>query len=445
MIMTSQTHMTQSANLDGPPQNLVGWLVGGSLIAVSMFGGIAAWAMTTRIDGAVIAQGTIVVESNRKSVQRFEGGVVAEILVRDGTYVEQGDPLIRLDVTQVQSELAAVLDRLEGLRLRRARLEAELRGDRDLSFPEASFSRLNEPKIAGIAQNERGLFTSRRAAQSANADLLRRRIGSLQARLSGQAQQKMASEQEYALLDEQLANLQTLLDRKLIQAARILEIRRDMSQLRSAISTNEAEVDSLGAQIREVEAELRQAAAALQSQAAEELSTTQADIHALEEQAVVLKDRMARTMIVAPQSGKVLNLVVNIRGAVIAPGAAIMEIVPVDDRLILSARVPAVDIERVHAGQTTRIRLTAFNQNSTPEMTGIVDSISADVLLDEESGLAFYTARVFLDNDLPGQTAGAKLVPGMPAEVLIATGERLASSYLLRPLEDAFSRTFRDE
>ena len=443
--MTDNSMDRTAAQTARPPKSLSGLLIGGTLSAIVMFGGITAWATMTKIDGAVIAQGSIVVESDRKIVQHFEGGVVADVLVREGAYVAKGDPLIRLDVTQAQSELAAVQDRLTGLELRKIRLETELQDGGSLQLPKSLLPRLQDQKFTEIADNEQGLFASRRAMKVASADLLHRRIASLQARMDGQNQQKLASQEELALLAEQMEKTQTLLARKLVQGSVVLDLKRDMSQLRSAIATNTAEMDGLGAQIREIEAELRQSKAAGRSDAAEELATTQRDIHALQEQAVVLQDRLSRTMILAPQSGKILNLTVNVRGAVIAPGAAVMELVPVDDKLILSARIPAGDIERVQVGQETRIRLTAFNQNATPELLGQVTEISADALFDEDSGFAFYTGRIVLAEDPSSAKARAALVPGMPAEVLISTGERLASSYFMRPLKDAYARTFRDD
>jgi len=254
-----------------------------------------------------------------------------------------------------------------------------------------------------------------------------------------------ASQNELDLVSDEAANLESLLKRKLVQSSRMLEVRRDMTSLASDIASNEAQIDSLGAQIREIQAQLRQTQSTDKAQSATELAEAQSQIHALEEQRVVLRDRLARSVIVAPQSGRVINMTVNVAGAVIAPGETFMEIVPIDDNLVLEARVSPTDVERVQTGQMATIRLTAFNQNTTPELDGRVESVSADVLVPADGQPPYYSAKIVLADASVSQDLNVDLVPGMPVEVMVSTGERLASSYLLRPLVDSYARSFRDE
>jgi len=230
-----------------------------------------------------------------------------------------------------------------------------------------------------------------------------------------------------------------------VRMPRILEVRRKIARLRSQLAASAGEQLSLQAQIEETHAEAAENRARFRESAASRLIEVQAEIAELEERRSALRDRLNRRDVKAPQSGRVFNLAVHSEGAVVASGDPLMEIVPVNDDLVLRARVPATDVERVLPGLAATVRLIAFNRNTTPELVGTVETVAADALLDEQSDGAFYTATVRLGAEQLARLDGQSLTPGMPAEVLIRTGERLVASYLMRPLVDSYARTFRDE
>lgn len=441
--MKTRAHSQERHRL--PSDRMFGWIAFGGLLSLLMLGGIGTWSMFTKIDGAVIAPGLVAPEFNRKTVQHLEGGIVEKILVREGDYVETGQPLIRLGNTQDRSELDIVRDRLANLTARRARLQTELDGSDMIHLPGSVAIRLGETKIGEIVSNEEQLFVARRDSRKANETLLERRAAALTAQIQGLKKQSASLREELKLTREETSTLEPLLKRRLVPVTRVLEVRRSLSRLQSQISGTEAQSQSLAAQVEENRAQLAQQMATFREDTAAQLASAQAEIHSLVEQKVAIDDRLKRRLIVAPQSGRVLNLGFHTTGGVITPGQSVMEIVPVDDRLVLLARVPVTEVERVFPDQSAIVRFTAFNRNTTPELQGTIESVSADTLIEPETGLPYYSAKVRLSETERAKLDGEELVAGMPAEVLISTGERLVASYLMRPLADSYSRTFRDE
>ena len=447
--MSDAKHKTSDHAKATPPEpvseHIIGTILLGLTVALGLIGGMVFWSMTARIDGAIIAPAKFEVEGSRKTVQHLEGGIVSRIAVKEGELVAAGQTLIHLDRTAARAELDIVRNRHVGLLVRRARLEAALDGARDFDLPATALARADEPALAAAIDTERRLLAASLEAQQASADLTDRRVAALRAQIDGLAQQKTSALHELGLIEEARVNLSSLLEQQLVQADRVLTLQRDMAQLEGSVSGAEAQAISLDAQILEARAQHEQTVATERGAVAEELSQVQSELQSLQEQAVILQDRLVRNTITSPYAGRVLNLAVKTEGAVIAPGAPVMEVVPIDEDLILNARIDSTDVERIAVDQSARIRLTAFNQNVTPELTGHVVSVSADVLVDPDSGQAFYKAKIALPPDQLALVDDVTLKPGMPAEVLVSTGDRLAASYLLRPLRDAYQRSFRDE
>ena len=442
---TDKSRMTKPSNNGTPPDRFAAWVFAGVLVAVVLVGGVGAWAAVTAIDGAVIAAAKVVVESNRKAVQHFEGGIVRQILVKDGDLVQRGEILVELDKTRDKGELAALLDRLVDLNARRARLFAELEDTPKIRWPDLVLVRAQEPRVAAVVDSQQRLFRSRRAARQAETDLLQKRSAALRAQIDGLVKQKRSLRHELELNAKEEALLAPLLEKTLVRMPRMLEVRRKIARLQSQLAQAEGQMLSLGARIEEADAQRAQEAAAFREEAAAQLIEIQAEIAELEEQKATLRDRLVRRDVRAPQSGRIIGLSVHAEGAVVASGEPLMEIVPVDDDLVLRARVPATDIERVSPGLSATVRLVAFNRNTTPELSGTVERIAADAEIDAEAGSAFYTATVRLEPEQLSRLEGLTLTPGMPAEVLIRTGERLVASYIARPLADSYARTFRDD
>ncbi len=428
-----------------PPHRTAPWTLFGLLVALAIPGGMGLWAATTDIDGAVLAKAKVVVETDRKTVQHLEGGIVREIFVREGDLVQAGDLLFRLDATQDESAMIALQDRLADLAARRARLHADLAGSEAIAWPVSVESRAKEPRIAAVLAAQEQLFTSRRAARESDLAFFEKRSSALRARIEALRRQSASLRKELALTAEEDAALTELEAKNLAPLPQVLEVRRDLARVNSRLAARGGEISSLEAQIEEVAAQRAQGEARFRQETASELSEVQAEIAQLEERRTALRDRLARRELRAPQTGRVFNLAVHTRGGVVGPGAPLMEIVPLHDDLVLRARVPAAEVERVAPGSQATVRLVAFNHNTTPELTGMVETISADAKVDAESGDTFYAASVRLGAEELARLGGKALTPGMPAEVLIRTGERLAASYILRPLADSYARAFRDE
>lgn len=417
----------------------------GAVIAV--FGGLILWSILAPIDGAVIAGGQVVVESNRKSVQHLEGGVIGAIEVREGDLVQEGEVVARLDDTVQRSSAALIDSQLTEAYARRARLEAER--DRADTLPEArgvdeilKSGRFKE-KLAGQQQ----LFEARRETRATQVSLLEERIVQQNERIGGLHAQISSLRDQLALINEELAGVRELHAKGYAPTTRLRELERAAKRLsgeRGALSASVAEAQSI---IAEARLEIERLKETGREEAITELRDVEVSISELEERRITAQDALRRTEIRTPQSGRVLALSVHTVGGVVAPGAPLMEIVPDGDRLQIMARVAPQDVDKISPGQETIVRFSAFGSRRTPEATGEVRTVSADAMTDEATGAPYYLVLV----DIPEGEAlsdvlrGERLVPGMPVEAFIRTGSRPAISYLLKPLTDAMARSMREE
>lgn len=425
-----------------PEDRMTGWTFFGLIIGIGMLGGMAAWSLTTRIDGAVIAPGMVGLETDRQVIQHLEGGIIAEILVEEGQPVKRGQVLVELDTTRDQADLNATISQITTLTVRRARLLAELN---QKSFPDAAQLQISATGIEDIVAAERQLFDTRAASVTANADLLRTRKQALVAQISGLESQSLSLEADLELTQEELVSIRSLHEKGLVPVTRLLDVRRNILNLDAGLSGNAAQTKSLRAQVIEIDSELASSMARRYEEIALNLTETEQSLRELKEQHITLKDQVRRSRIVAPHDGRILNLAFHTQGGIISPGQAVMEIVPVQEQLVLLANIPVTEIDRVTPGQSATVQLTAFNVNQTPELEGLVKSVSADTLIDPATNIPYYSAEIELTKAEIDRLDGQELLPGMPANVLITTGERLVASYISRPLRDSFSSAFRDE
>ncbi|WP_037306717.1 HlyD family type I secretion periplasmic adaptor subunit [Ruegeria halocynthiae] len=425
-----------------PVDRIGGWSFFGIIIGVGMLAAMAAWSMNTRIDGAVIAPAMVGLETDRQRVQHLEGGIVSTIHVREDQTVHQGQLLVELDTTRDQAELNAVASQIANLSVRRARLIAERTGT---AFPPKDLGVPVTDTVQSIIAAEQQLFDSRSESQAAQAALLETRKQSLDAQIEGLRNQNHSLVADMALTEEELKTVVQLHEKGLLPVTRVLQVRRSKLNLEAGLSGNDAQVNSLLAQVAETESELRGTQATLAESIAMELTEADQQLRELTERGISLQDRVRRSRILAPRDGRVLNLAVHTQGGVIGAGEAVMEIVPNEEKTVLLANVPVTEIDRVSPGLEAKVRLTAFNLGQTPELTGSVRSVSADTLTDPVTNVPYYSAEISLSESELAKLNNQELVPGMPASVHIATGERLVASYLSRPLKDAFALTFRDE
>ena len=422
-------------------------LLAGIAAAVLVGCGIGGWAATTELSGAVIASGALVVDSNVKKVQHPTGGIVGELRVRDGKRVNAGEVVVRLDDTQTRTQLMIVTKGLDELLARQARLEAERDDAREITFSKDLLTRQGDlaadttPLMAG----ERKLFELRRAARAGQKSQLRERVAQLKEEIQGLLGQSAAKAREIELIKRELAGVTELWQKNLVPLTKLTALERDSARLdgeRSQLSGNTAQ---LRGKIAEIELQIIQIDQDLRSEVSKDLAEIRAKMAELVERKVAAEDQLKRIDIRAPQTGIVHQLAVHTVGGVISAGDPIMLIVPDRDSLTVEVRIAPQDIDQMHIGQAVSLRFSSFNQRTTPEIAGEVSVISADLAQDQRTGASYYTARITpkaADIPLLGRV---KLIPGMPVEAFIRTGERTMLSYLVKPLYDQATRAFREK
>lgn len=416
----------------------------GFLCLLLLVGGFGAWGATTRIMGAVIAHGRVEVAQNRQVVQHPDGGVVQEILVEEGAQVAQGDLLIRLDADRLRSELAVVEGQLLEILARRARLEAEESGSDTMTFDPLLLETEN-PVAAELMQGSERLFRARLETAERETEQLRRQQEQIADQVEGIKAQQAAIETQLDLVSEELTSQQSLLDRGLAQAARVLELESEQASLQGRQGELAASIAQAEGRITELEISVLR----IQSQRREEGSTALRDLGfnqiELSEQRIALLQRLDRLDIRAPVSGVVYGLAVFAPRSVVRAADPVMYLVPQDRPLVVASQVEPIHVDQVHVGQEVQLRLSAFDQRQTPELKGRVVQVSADAFQDEQSRMSYYRADIEIEEgELAKLPEGMTLLPGMPVEAFISTGERTPLAYLLKPLTDYFAKAFRE-
>lgn len=409
--------------------------------------GLGGWAAVARVSGAVVAPGQVVVKGNSKRIQHREGGIIAEIKVAEGDRVSAGDLLIRLDATLVRANLAVIEKQLIELSAREARLRAERDDAAAIEFPGwlAELAAEADSVALDATQGEEKLFATRSEMLSGQIAQLAERIDQYQMQGRGLASQRDAKQDEMNLIAEELESLEDLLERGLVSKPRVMELRRNATRLKGEHGALTSEIAVTGGRISETRLAMIQAKRDRQQEVLSQLSEVQAEIVRLTEQRIAARDQLKRIDIRAPQTGIVHELAFHTIGGVIQPGERIMSIVPEGFELIVEAKVPPTDRDQTAAGQKAVVTFSAFSQRTTPQAHGTVLTISPDLTLDEQNGTSYFTAQVALDEGETDRLGGLDLVPGMPAEVFIQTGDRTVLSFLMKPLADNLRRAFRED
>lgn len=423
-----------------------GDLAAGALVTVIVLAGGAAWSMTTRLSGAVIAPGVVVVESQVKVIQHPTGGVVAEIAVRNGQPVAEGDPLVRLDDTLARANLGIIVQQLDELEARAARLRAESFGRGDYAPSTAQAERIAAHEaVAAIWQGEAALFDVRRGAREGQKALLAEQIGQLREQVKGLTLQAQAKAEEIRLVNDEMKGVEVLFAKGLAPKTRVTEIRREAvriggehGQLIATIAASEGRRTELQAQMLQVDQEFR-------SEAAEELREAEAKIAELQERRVAAEDQLRRVELRSPVAGVVHELALHTIGGVVTTAEPLMKIVPAHESFFVAAQVAPTDIDQIALEQHAMLRFSAFNQQITPEIPGVVSQVSADVTTEERTDRSFYRVEIAPDSNGAAIVDKLKLISGMPVEVHIATHERTPLSYLTKPLADQLQRAFRED
>jgi HlyD family secretion protein len=415
----------------------------GSLIIVVMVIGCGGWAAMANLSGAIIAPGSVVVEQNVKKVQHLYGGIVAEIHVREGERVKAGQVVIRLDNTLTRAELGVIETQLVELSGRRVRLTAERDGAATIEFA-ADFETIGVG-AREVMRGETRLFREARETRNSQKGQLRFRVEQLREEISGLQIQVRSKSKELALITKELEAVRGLQQRKLTPISRVYAMEREQTRLSGEHGNLLAQVARAKGQISEIELQIVSVDQNSKTEAQRELRAIEAKLSELKERQAAARDRLNRMEITAPQNGIVHELAVHTIGGVITPAAPIMSIVPELERRTVEIRISPIDIDQIAVGQSARLRFSAFNQRTTPEVAATVSQVAANTSQDQKSGASYYTGRLVLDKDAISKLEGLSLVPGMPVEAFISTGDRTAFSYFVKPLTDQFARAFKEE
>jgi len=417
----------------------------GSLIILIMFGALGIWSVLAPISGAVIAPGVVTVYSKRKTIQHLEGGIVADILVRDGDQVDGGQLLIRLADTRVKANLEILNSHVAVLWAREARLKAERDSRSSITFADALLADTVERGTGEIIDSEKALFLARRTALEGKIQILEQRIAQLAQQILGLDAQQRANAAQIRLLEDELTGLRSLYEKGYVSKPRILELERRQEELAGERGRHIAEIAGTKNAIGEAQMQIVQLRNELHEEITAQLNEVQADLLDLQERYVAAADELRRLEIRAPQSGTVVGMDVHTVGGIISPGQPILDIVPQEDELVIEARVAPHDIDKVAIGLEAVVRLSAFDLRTTPELSGTVFSASADRMVEETNREPYYLVGTRIPESELSKLELLELVPGMPAEVFIKTGERTAMSYFIKPLVDGMARAFKDD
>ena len=422
------------------PVLLCGWLV-----IAGVFGGFGTWAAFAPLSSAAIAPGIVVVDSNRKSVQHLEGGVIREILVRDGDVVEQDQVLLRLDGASVRAAMAALQPMLQTNHAYRARLLAERDGLSDIEFPaDLASEAASDPLTEQILAGQRRIFITRRNALTGELDLNANRLAQSRHRLDGLEQRLITKEKELKLLQDELGGQHALFEEGYTTKKVLNATERSLRQLEAEIADIDSKIDEASRLIERYELEGHQIGKDFVEQVENDLYKVEQEAYELTQRMRAVQDQHARLDIRAPVAGVVVNMAAHTVGGVIAAGSRILDIVPKNDRLLVEAQVQPSDIDGVRPGLQADIRFPAFERLNMPHITGRVTVVSADRIVNDRTGSGHFLVRAQVDDDQIAKVGELGLVPGMPAQVIINKGEGTLLGYLTAPLARLFWTAFRE-
>ena len=419
------------------------WIISGIVIIGLMFGGMGSWAYYARITGAVIASGTVGVESRIKTVQHLSGGIISQILVREGDSVISGELLLRLDETVIRANLTVTSGELLDYRAQKQRLIAERDQTGSVNFGPELLNHPASDNLQQILNNQLALFATRRNSLKNEHLLLEQQAEQYGQVINGLKAQHEAKTEQSGLITEEIDSLLPLLKKQLIPKTRILVLRREKARIRGEAGQLIAEIAKTRSTIRETGLRALKSKVAFREKVLSELDQVQLKIIELQERYITLADQYKHLDIRAPQTGRIHKLSVHTLGGVVTPGMEIVQIVPDQDRLIIEARVATNDIDQIYLNQNARIQFSAFDSRTTPQLDASIIRISADRLIDKTTGTSYFAVDLALKTGQIERLTGNVLVSGMSADVFIRTVDRTVLHILLKPLTDQLSRAFK--
>lgn len=438
-----------------PIHRLRGPLLAGALVMAVFLGGFGLWAAFAPLESAATAPGVVEVETSRKTVQHLEGGIISQILVKDGDSVTEGQPLIELNDVKARSTLVAQQAQLADAQTRQARLQAERDGRDTVEFPAALVAQAeSDPNLAQTLAGQRDIFAAHRNVLNSKIAGLRRRIDQSNDEIQGLKAQDASAQTKANLIRAEIDDMRALVDRGLERRSRLSQLQRDQADIEGSRGQYAAQIDRAQQAVAENQVSILSAWYDSANEVAKDLRETEGKLSELEEQVRANADVLARVVVRAPQDGIVTNLRVHTLGGVVKPGDSLLDLVPKTDRMIVNARVRPEDMDLVRAGLPATVRLLPYKQRRTPPIEGTVTYISPDRLIDDRSdnsqpasqlGQPYFLAKIAIDEAALKNMPGVELVPGMPTEVMIKTGKTTVALYALSPILDSFDRAFREK
>jgi HlyD family secretion protein len=418
----------------------------GFLALALLVGGFGAWAALASIAGAVVAGGRIQVENSQQVVEHPDGGVVGEILVRNGDKVVAGDILLRLDDTLMRSEQSILEGQLHELIARRGRLTAERDAAESVVFDAELLDRAaTDPDVRATVDGQTRLFNARRKTQDEQISQLRERQLQIREQIGGSEAQTAALSRQRELIAQELVGQEKLYKQGLAQLNRLLSLQREEARLQGQVGELIAGVAESRGRIAEIEIQILQLATQRQEDAITTLRDVQHQENQVREKLASLRETMSRLDVRAPLGGTIHGLTVHAVRSVVRPAEPILYIVPSDSQLVIEAQVQTIDIDQIHAGQAATLRFSSFSSRRTPEVNGRIRTVSADVFTDEATGASYYLARIDINDGEMEKLDGLELVPGMPVEAFLRTADRTPLEFLTKPMTDYLSRAFIED
>ncbi len=416
----------------------------GLLVLLSTVGVFGVWGYLAPIDGAAMAPGFVVVKSHKKTVQHLDGGIVNQLFVKEGDIVNSGDLLLTLDGTENKAQLEIARGQFITLAAQVARLEAERDGKKKVHYS-ATLDNNEDDRIIEAKKNENQLFEARINAHNGEIAVLTNRIGQLNSKINGLKSQRTSKQALVVSYSEEVHDLKELLTEGFVDKQRLRDTERSYILNSGEVSALSSDIAASEIQIGETKLQILQLEKKFQEDVSTKLSEAQTNLYDVNQRMLATKDKVTRIDIKAPVAGRVMGMGMHTVGGVILPGHPILDIVPQKEELVIDAQVSPLDIDRVSVGLIAEVRFTAFTQALTPIIEGKVINLSADRLIDENTGAPYYQALVELTPESVKKMSHLELVPGMPVEVLIKTGERTVFEYLIKPIRNAIARAFIED
>jgi HlyD family secretion protein len=428
-----------------PRTRLRGVTLAGNLLILCFVLGLGTWSGFAPLESAAVASGVVESESSRKTIQHLEGGIIRKILVADGDAVRAGQTLISLEDTKARAEVQSLQGQLWDATAREARLQAEQHGQERVSFPAKLVTMQNEsPPVAAVLAAQQGIFETRRQVFQSQAAVNREKRSQVEKEIEGLRAQESAASRRVEIVREEAATVAMLVDKGLERRPRLLNLQREMADIEGRRGEIVAQISRAGQVINESEATLLKLESDRQNEIAQSLREAQNQIFQIRERLQAADDQLLRTAVRAPEDGVVTELRIHTLGGVIGAGAPLMDLVPSQDRLIVTARVRPEDIDVVRPGLSADINLLPYNQRRVPRIQGTVTHVSADRLVDRRTDQPYYAAKIRVHQRIAG-IDGVQIIPGMPAQVFIKTGRGTVAFYALRPLLDSFNNAFHED